>query len=353
MTENVLTSSTEVDQKIPDPSKIMQIGLGFWASKALLSATKLGLFSLLGKGAHSAEEIKLKLGLTGPAVRDWLDALLSLGFLERDGNGSGAMYKNTEETAFFLDSNKPGYIGGFFEMANDREYLFWADLEEALKTGKPQNEIKDTGLESFDAIYKDEDSTRKFTDAMTSIQLGSFMAFAQTFDFSQHKTLLDVGGSGGVLSSIVAAHHPHMKAITFDLPHVEELAKEATQKYNVADRVSVKSGNMFTDEFPATDLITMGNLLHSFDMEKKQLLLKKAYDALPSGGELVVIELIMDSDRRQNTMAFLMSLNMLIESDGGFNYSQADLESWGKKTGFSSISFYPLAGPVTAAVLKK
>jgi hypothetical protein len=337
-----------------DPSRIMQVGLGFWASKTLLAATKLGLFTLLERGAQRSEEIRASLGLHPRSLLDFLDALLSLGFLEREGAGPEARYRNTPDTKAFLVKGKPQYIGGFLEMANDREYRFWADLEEGLRTGQPQNEIKTAGKASFAAIYSDPERTRQFTEAMSSVQLGAFVAFAERFDFSQHHLMLDVGGSGATLSSMVVMHNPRMRCISYDMPVLEPLATEAVTKLGVEDRVEIRSGDFFdADALPTADLVTMGNILHSFDLPKKKLLLRKAYEALPAGGELAVIELILDDERRHNTMGLLMSLNMLIEADGGFNFTQSDFSGWAKDAGFREVRFEPLAGPTSAAIARK
>lgn len=337
-----------------DPSAIMQVGLGFWASKTLLVATKLGLFTLLDKGARTPEQIRASLGLHGQNLLDFLDALFSLGFLEREGIGPEAQYRNTPETGAFLVKGKPHYIGGFLEMVNDREYRFWADLEEGLRTGKPQNEIKETGKESFAAIYEDPERLRQFTESMASVQIGAFVAFAQRFDFSKHQLMLDVGGSGAALCSLVTLHNPHMRGISYDLPALEPLAKQAIIQFGVESRVEIHSGNFFTEEvLPKADLVTMGNILHSFDLPSKKLLLRKAYNALPAGGELAVIELIIDNERRHNTMGLLMSVNMLIESEGGFNFTQADFEGWAEEAGFREVRFEPLVGPTSAAIALK
>lgn len=338
-----------------DPFKIIQVGLSFWSSKTLLAATKLGLFTLLGKQPLTAEQIKIKLALNqeGLYVRDFLDALYSMGFLERIGSGTSAVYQNTPDTGMFLDKNAPSYLGGFLEMANDREYKFWGDLEEGLKTGQPQNEIKYTGKSSFEAIYENPESLAQFTEAMSGIQKLSFMAFAERFDFSDHKTLLDAGGSAGLLSALVAQQHPHMHCTTFDLPQLEPFAKATAEKHGVADRVKVLNGDFFNEPFPKADVVTMGNILHSFDLEKKKMLISKAYKALPAGGCLAIIEMILDNERKENTFGLLMSLNMLIESDSGFNYTQKEFNQWASEAGFKSVDFIPLGGPVSVAVAYK
>ncbi|WKN31956.1 methyltransferase [Porifericola rhodea] len=348
-----MNTTTEVQV---DPFKIIQVGLSFWSSKTLLSATKLGLFTLLSDNkALTAEEIRAELGLNekGLYVRDFLDALFSMGFLQRNGVGVEATYQNTLNTAMFLDKNQPSYLGGFLEMANDREYKFWGDLEEGLITGKPQNEIKYTGKSSFEAIYEKPESLAQFTEAMSSIQKLSFMGFAEQFDFSSYKEVLDVGGSAGLLSALIANQHAHLHCTTFDLPKLEPFAKKTAEQYGVADRVTVKNGDFFRESFPEADVITMGNILHSFDMETKRMLIRKAYEALPEGGCLAVIEMILDNERKENTFGLLMSLNMLIESDSGFNYTQDQFKQWTSEAGFNRVEFFPLGGPVSAGIAYK
>jgi hypothetical protein len=343
-----------MNQSSLDPGRIMQVGLGFWASKTLLAAVKLGLFTFLEGGPRSAADVRAALGLHNRHLLDFLDALVSLGFLDRDGVGPTAIYRNTADTEFFLVKGKPQYVGGFLEMANDREYRFWGNLEEGLRTGKPQNEIKTTGKESFAAIYQDPARLKQFTEAMSSIQSGAFAAFAERFDFSRHRLMLDVGGSGGTLSLLVARRHPEMRCISYDMPLLEPIAREACARFGVADRVEIVSGNFFAAEpLPKADLVTMGNILHSFDLPKKELLLRKAYDALPVGGELAVIELILDDERRANTLGLLLSLNMLIESEGGFNFTFTEFTGWATAAGFHDVRLVPLAGPTSAAIAVK
>src|SRR4051794_29446259 len=125
-----------------DPSHIMQVGMGFWASKTLLSAVELQLFTALAEAPLTAPGIAAVLKLHPRAVPDFPDALVALRLLDREGNGPEAVYSNTPETARFLDQKSPDYIGGFLEMANGRLYSFWRDLTPALRTGAPQNETK-------------------------------------------------------------------------------------------------------------------------------------------------------------------------------------------------------------------
>ena len=339
----------------PSPASIMQIGTGFWASKILLSAIKFKVFTKLANGKKmSAKEIKTSLDLncTDRHFYDFLDALTVFGFLDREGLLETAVYANSVDTDTFLDSNKPTYIGGILEMMNNRLYRFWGNLEEGLLTGLPQNEAKE-GQNFFGLIYQDPQKLREFANAMTGIQMGNFMTFAQKFDFSKYKTMADIGGSAGLLSIMVAKHQAHMSCTTVDLPQLESIASETIQKFQLADRVKVLNADFFADAFPAADVITMGNILHDWDEEKKLLLMKKAYEALPEGGAFVAIEGIIDDERKQNVFGMMMSLNMLIETGTGFDYTFADFNNWAKIAGFRSTSLLALAGPSSAAIAYK
>lgn len=336
-----------------DPSKIMQVGMGFWASKTLLTAVNLDLFTLLSNGAKDAQEIRKALGLHERAIYDFLDTLTALGFLKRTGLLETARYSNTEDVDLFLVKGKPTYIGGMLQMANNRLYKFWGSLEEALKTGELQNESKNDGLDLFDTLYSDKNRLKEFLSAMGSVQMGNFSALAEKFDFSSYKTLCDMGGAGGFLSILVAKANPHMKCTSYDLPQVEPIASENINAMGISDNVVAEAGDFFKDQFPNADIITMGNVLHDWNEEQKLFLLKKAYNALPVGGVFIAIENVIDNDRKENAFGLMMSLNMLIETSGGFDYTAADFENWAIEAGFKNVEIMPLAGPTSAAIAYK
>jgi O-methyltransferase domain/Dimerisation domain len=345
----------ENQQNHPTPDSIMQIGTGFWASKVLLSAVKFQIFTTLAeRKSMSAAEIKSHLGFqcTNRNVFDYLDTLTTFGFLNREGILETAKYSNSMNTDFFLDKKKTSYIGGILEMMNNRLYGFWGNLEAGLLTGHPQNEAKH-GDNIFEKIYANPDALKEFIHAMSGIQMGSFMALAQKFDFSKAKSLVDIGGSAGLLSLMVAKHQPHMSCVSWDLPPVGPVANETIQKFQLQDRVKIAAGDFFKDQFPKADILTMGNILHDWDEETKLMLMKKAYDALPEGGAFVAIEGVIDDERNKNAFGMMMSLNMLIETGTGFDYTFADFNKWAKRIGFKSTALLPLAGPTSAAIAYK
>lgn len=335
------------------PSHILQVGFGFFGAKALLSAVELDLFSALGGDALTGAELQERLGLHPRGVFDLLDALVALRLLDRDGDGPAARYRNTPAGRAFLDRASPDHVGGILEMANARLYPFWGDLTEALRTGRPQNELKRSGTSMFEELYREPARLEQFMWAMAGISRGNFRAFAETFDFSAYRTLCDVGGATGQLSLAVARRHPHMTCVTCDLPVVEPIAQRTIEAAGLSDRVKTASVDFFTQPLPKADVITMGLILHDWNLEKKLHLIRAAYEALPPGGALVAIENLIDDARRENAFGLLMSLNMLIEFGDAFDFTGADFAGWCQQVGFRETKVVHLAGPASAAIAYK
>jgi hypothetical protein len=336
-----------------DPAQILQVGFGFWASKVLLTAVELDVFSVLGEGPRTGADLGRRLGLHPRGIADFFEALVALGFLERDGDGPRAVYRNTADTAAHLDRNQPGYIGGILVMLNQRLYRYWDDLGEALKTGRPQNEVKHSQKPLFEELYGDLPKLEQFMGAMSGISRTNFLAFADKFDFSRYRTLCDVGGATGQLSILAAERHPHLQCVSFDLPVVTPIAERTIAAAGVGDRVRAVSGDFFADPLPRADVITMGMILHDWNLEKKKHLIRSAYAALPEGGAFVAIENLIDDERRKNAFGLLMSLNMLIELGDGFDFTGADFRGWCEEAGFRRFEVLHLEGPASAAVAYK
>ncbi len=336
-----------------DPSQILQTAFAFWNSKVLLTAVEMGLFTRLGQRRLTGAELGSALGLHPRGIKDFFDALVAMKFLDRDGDGPHALYFNTPEGAIYLDEKSPRYIGGILTMLNVRLFKYWHDLPEALRTGQPQNEVKYGEKGIFEALYEDPVKLEIFLDAMTGLSRVNFEAFAATFDFSKFKTLCDVGGATGLLCMEVAKKHPYLQCVTWDLPVVEPVAKKHIAAAGLSSRVGTASGDFFKDPLPKADVITMGMILHDWNLEKKMHLIRAAYDALPPGGALVAIEALIDDARRENVQGLLMSLNMLIEFGDAFDYSGADFRKWCGEVGFKRFEVIHLAGPSSAAVAYK
>jgi O-methyltransferase domain/Dimerisation domain len=325
----------------PRPDHILQVGLGFWASKTLLSAVEMQVFTELAKHPEPLAELAARLGLHPRSAHDFLDALVALNFLERrDG-----VYYNTPSTDLFLDKRKPSYLGGILEMANQRLYPFWGNLTAALRTGQPQNEASHGGPDLFSALYADPERLRSFLKSMTGISHGANMTIARQFPWKNYKSAVDVGTAQGDLISQVALANPHIAGIGFDLPEVAPIFEDYVAENGLSARVRFHPGSFFDAPIPSADVVMMGHILHDWDLDTKKTLIRKAYEALPSGGAFIVYEAIIDDDRSKNAFGLMMSLNMLIETPGGFDYTGADCIGWMQEAGFHSTRVEHLVGP--------
>ena len=322
------------------PAKILQLGTGFWGAKTLLSAIELGVFTELGKGALDGESLRARLQLHPRSARDFFDALVALGLLKR----AGPRYANTAETALFLDRNKPSYVGGILEMCNARLYGFWGSLTDGLRTGQPQNEVK-TGGDFFRTLYGDPQRLEGFLKAMTGLSIGSAQVIAKKFPWKKYRTFVDVGCAQGGVAVEIALAHKHLNGGGMDLPVVQPMFESYAQARGVGTRLRFHPGDFFKDPLPACDVIVMGHILHDWNLDEKMMLLRKSYEALTPGGALIVHEALIDDERKKNAFGLLMSLNMLIETHGGFDFTGADCRKWMKEAGFKRSQVTSLEGP--------
>jgi 2-polyprenyl-3-methyl-5-hydroxy-6-metoxy-1,4-benzoquinol methylase len=332
----------------PSPEHIMQIGLGFWASKTLLSAVEMSVFTELARRPEDLETLRGRLGLHARSAHDFLDTLVALGFLRKvDGK-----YANTPAADLYLDKHKPSYIGGILEMANQRLYGHWNHLTEALRTGRQQNESKEAGdgESPFEALYADPARLKTFLAAMTGISRGANLAIARKVPWNQYRTFADVGTAQGDLAVQVALANPHLQGIGFDLAEVGPIFEEYVEQHGLNGRLRFMSGNFFEDAMPTVDVITMGHILHDWNLEQKKMLLRKAYEAVSPGGAVVAYDAIIDDDRSKNAFGLMMSLNMLVETPGGFDYTGAHCMGWMKEVGFRETRVEHLVGPDSMVV---
>jgi hypothetical protein len=330
-----------------NPGHLMQLGLGFWGARTFLSAVELDVFSVLADGPLTEAQLRERLELHPRSSRDFFDALVALGVLRRVVD----KYSNTAETAAFLDRAKPSYIGGIFEMAAQRLYPLWTHLTLALRTGQLQNEAK-SGGDPFAQIYSSPERLRSFLSAMTGISMGSARMIAAKFPWQNRKTFVDIGGAQGGIAAQIALAHRHLTGTVFDLPQVEPVCNEYLRSLDLDSRVKFQGGDFFNQPLPGADVLIMGHILHDWDLEQKLALLRKAYTALPEGGALIVFDAMIDDDRSTNAVGLLMSLNMLLETPGGFDYTPADCRGWLASVGFRDMSVEPL-GPTESMVIAR
>lgn len=337
------TTAEDAPDDPPKPDHIMEVGFGFFGSKALLTAVKLGVFDALADGAATQEELREALDLHPRSAADFLDALVALGLLNRN-NGR---YSNTPETEAFLVSGRPSYIGGCLEMANDRLYPFWNRLEEALQTGEPTNELeREDTTHPFEVIYEDRERLKQFVGAMTGLSMGVADVLAKEFPWEEYDTVIDLGTSEGIVPKRIAEENEHLHAVGADLPRIEPHFQALAGESPAADRIEFRAVDFFADDtLPAADVYVLGHILHDWGMAEKKEILGKVADAVNDEGAIIVYGTMIDEDRRENAMGLLMSLNMLIETPDGFDYTYGECKEWLREAGFTDPSVEPLPGP--------
>lgn len=337
-------------QDQPTPGRVMQIGLGFWAAKTLLAGVKLGVFDEIDRaGPRSREELEEALGLHPRASRDFLDALVALELLDREDG----RYVNTAEAGAFLVGGRPSSVAGFLEMANDRLYPFWGELERALQTGRPTNELVDHDelAHPFEALYQDDELLEQFVGAMTGLSIGVAEVLAHELDWEQHDSVVDLGTSEGIVPMRIAEENDHIHAIGLDLPRVEPHFERVAGASPAAGRLEFRSGDFLSDEpLPAADVFILGHILHDWGLDERRRILAKVADAVNEGGSVVVYGTMIDEERREAAMPLMMSLNMLIETRDGSDHTPGQCLGWLHEAGFEGGGVRPLPGPETVVV---
>ncbi len=230
-------------------------------------------------------------------------------------------------------------------MANQRLYGFWDHLTEGLRTGQLQNEAKSGDTPFFEALYADPARLNQFLAAMSGLSHAANLAIAQQFPWQDYRTFADIGTAQGDLAVQIAIANPHVSGVGFDLPVVAPVFEAYVEQNGVQERLDFVAGDFFSDDLPDADVLTMGHILHDWGLDEKRTLIRKAHEALSDGGALIVYESIIDDDRSHNAFGLLMSLNMLIETEGGFDYTAADCMSWMKDAGFTTTRAEHLVGP--------
>jgi hypothetical protein len=336
------TSPGSTAATVPSPDHIVELGYAFRAAKTLLSAIELGVFTSLGRGPCDLATLRKEIGVAERGARDFFDALVALGLLERDGT---SRYRNTAETEYYLDASKSTYIGGDLDHLNVRGYPRWHSLTAALKTGGPRTDDDVSGY--FQSLYADEGALETFTKGMTGATKLAAPAIAAEFPWREYGSVIDIGTAEGCLPVQIANRHPHITGGGFDLPAVQSCFDHYVHQHGLSDRIRFYPGDFFQDPFPRADVLVFGRVLHNWDLATKRMLLKKAHDALPAGGALIIYERLIDDERRVNASGLLASLNMLVMTSGGFDFTGAECAGWMREAGFHDVQSKPLTSEIS------
>ena len=331
-----------------DLEHILDIAFAFRKSKALLTSVELGLFEILAEGPQSADALTSRMNLQGRGALDLLDALVALKLLKRDHSGR---YANSDACSLYLDPNQPTYIGGLLSYLNERMYWTWHHLTAALRTGKAQCGPAAAG--GFQKFYVDDVSLSAFLSGMTGGSRLVARSLAERFPWNEYQTFVDIGTAQGCVATEIALKHQHLVGGGFDLPNLRSAFENYVQSYGLKSRLTFHAGDFFKDPLPKADVLIMGRVLHDWDVPARKALLEKAYDALAEGGAFIVHETFIDNARRVRSHSLLASLNMLLQTEGGSEFTEHECETWMQEVGFGPVRILPLVAGHTAIIANK
>lgn len=306
-------------------ARLLSVAAGFMAAKAMLSAVELGIFTWLGDGPRSGARLAAEAGLHPRGAQDFLDALVALGLLERDGD----VYRNTPDADTYLDQHKPTYVGGILETANAWYYSLWGSLTDALRTGEPQAEAD--GVDHSPAA----DRARRYQDGMAWLLAPLARVLIGRIDWTRFGRVVELGGGIGPVVIQLAQSFPHISGGV--MGEAPEFA-ENVERLFLDDRLEVFDGDCFTDPLPPADAYVLGGILHRRAAAERDALLARVHGSLPSGGTVIVYNTMLDDSRRQNALGFLASLTMLLETPAGREFTTAECREWLQRAGFRTVT---------------
>lgn len=329
-------------KKQPNPEKIIRLAQGAWITQTLYVAVDLEIFDLINRGKNTRKKISQKLKTSSDSTERLLNALVAFELLYKNE----LIYKNSLEAENFLIKGKSAYFGDMITHYATDGYQTWQHLKQSVISGSPVKILSEK--------MKNPKAAKDFTNAMHNNALAPAKVMAQKIDFSKYHNLLDIGGGSGAYSIVLTKHYPKLQAAVFDLPNVVKVAqgfikKEKTKKVNTI------SGNFFQDEFPKKyDVVLISQILHSYNSDKCQRLIKKTYDSLLPKSLIIINEFLLDKQKTSPLYSVLFSLNMLINSRGGGSaYTFDEISDWLKKAGFTNPKLIPLIGAHKAIIAYK
>ena len=328
----------------PDARGIWQLGIAFFSRKTILTAAEMGVFTLCAQRTWTGDELRQRLELHPRGARDFLDALVALGMLERDGGG----YRSSAVAAQFLDPEQPSYLGRFLRMADAR----WDRLAEGLRTGEPQNGTRHSAA-MFTEQYRDTGTWRMYMVGMDYLNAPLAARLAERFDWSTVESFVDVGGARGNIAARLVKAHPHLRGAVFDLPPVREVFDEHMAQQGLSGKLTFHQGDFFNDPLPAADVLMFGHVLHDWPEAERRTLVARAGQALRPGGTLLIYDPMIDDDRREKASSLLVSLNMLLATPGGSEYTTAECGQWLSAAGFAEVRSVALDDHDTLVVARK
>lgn len=316
-----------------DPNPIIEIMDGFRRSKTMFAAVELGVFEILNGQSMTASQVSDKLNADASATSRLLETCFSLGLLSLQ-NGH---FSNTELASAYLRPSSPQALTGYIDYSNRVLYDCWGHLEDAVREGTPRwAQTYGSDRPIFEHFFSTPEKMRAFTMGMHGLGLTTSPSVVHAFDLSGFRTMVDLGAATGHLVITACEVWPNLRGTALDFPKVLPMAEEYIAQSPAKDRLKVQPGDFFEDDLPPADLYALGRVLHDWTEEKIQLLLRRIYESLPTGGALLIAEKLIEADRSGPLNAHLQSLSMLIVTEGK-ERSLSEYRALLRNAGFDSV----------------
>jgi len=335
-TQRSIPAATDPQPSSVTPEPIIGLASGFMAAKHLFAASELGLFEALDEAPTTIDGLAARTGLTRRAARISADAMVALGLLEREGD----TYRNGETAAAFLTGRGPADLRPLLRFWDTISYPVWSELAKALAKGP-----------STEYFALNDELQAVVSAGIEAILAGPTAALPQTFDFSRHRRLLDVGGGTGSWSIAVAEAYPHLEATVFEIPTVAEMARRRVADAGLTSRIGVVVGDAMTGALPAGyDVSLLANLIHYWSPEENRELLQRVRRAADIGSHLLLADFWTDPTHTTPVQAALMAGEFAVHLRNGDVYSVDEVRDWLTETGWRFVAHTALAGPQSLVV---
>jgi hypothetical protein len=316
----------------PDPMAVMRISSAYWHSSVLHVAHGLDIFSKLADGPATAKELAKLCNSDERGMELILIACVGLGLLEKNGDRFG----NGPVAQTFLVKGSPRYQGGIVSMFEDWVSP-WAKLKSAVVQGRPVVEKQHD---------KGDEATRTYIMGMLYRGIPQAKLLADEVPLNGHKRLLDVGGGPGIFSIILTEKNSGLKADVFDLPQTLRVTRDIIKDFHAQDRVDTKEGSYLQDPFgQGYDVVLLSSMISQEGPDVIKNIIKKSYDAMASGGVILIQEQFLETDKSGPLLAALIGINQLIHTPAGRAYSAKEVADWAAEIGYKDLSFRPLPEP--------
>jgi len=326
---------------VPDPDDVLEVFLGFWIARTVMAAVELGVFDVLeGEQGLVLEEAQARLRLSARPARALLDTCVATGLLEKEDG----RYRNAPPASRYL------VAGSEYSLRNyvlDERWCWpsWGRLEDALRANAQLLPEDEEGYHAFPEEF--------FLDFLHGHSLAMGERLAAAVDLGATRRIMDVGGGSGAVSIALCRANPHLGAVVLDQPPVTARAAGHIAAAGLSDRISTRPANLFEDPLPPDcDAAVLANVLHDFSPERAQEILGRVVAALPSGGRVIILEIVPDEERRSPPLAVAFSVAMIVNTAGGDAHTPSQYRSWLTAAGLTGVVQRPIPGRMVTTVFE-